>query len=246
MKIFLARFLTMLCLAPLVLADTVILKDGRSFEGTFKSKTAEGVIFDADGIELKLSNEDIDKIEVGRGDNAQVSAPKPEAATGGEPATKQVAAGTAIKVKLNSPLSTSQHSVGHQFTATLAGAITNGSTVVVPEGSEVYGTITEAKASRRLAGEASFIFTLTQVKTEGKLYDIKTTSINAYTDPTLQKSLGQVARGAAIGGLADGSSGARTGAKVGAGMAILSKGNQVSIPAGTIVDFNIIAPVIID
>lgn len=246
MKAYLTCCLTTLCLAPLVFADTVVLKDGRSFEGTFKSKTAEGVIFDADGIELKLSNEDIEKIEMGNGDDAQVSAPKPEAATGTEPTGKQVAAGTAIKVKLNSPLSTAQHSAGHQFTATLAGAITNGSTVVVPEGSEVYGTITEANASRRLAGKASFIFTLTQVKTEGKLYDIKTSSINAYTDPTLQKSLGQVARGAAIGGLADGSSGARTGAKVGAGMAVLSRGNQVSIPAGTLVDFDIIAPVTID
>jgi hypothetical protein len=42
-------------------------------------------------------------------------------------------------------------------------------------------------------------------------------------------SAGKVVRGASIGGVADGSSGAKAGARVGLGVAILSGGNQVVI-----------------
>lgn len=37
----------------------------------------------------------------------------------------------------------------------------------------------------------------------------------------------------------DGSSGARTGAKVGVGAAILSGGNKAQIPAGTLLEFSL-------
>jgi hypothetical protein len=51
----------------------------------------------------------------------------------------------------------------------------------------------------------------------------------------------KVVRGAAIGGLAEGSSGAKTGARVGLGTAILSGGNQVAYPPGTLIDFQLTA-----
>ena len=42
-----------------------------------------------------------------------------------------------------------------------------------------------------------------------------------------------------VGALADGSSGARTGAKVGLGAAVLTGGNQAQIPAGTLLEFSL-------
>jgi len=39
-----------------------------------------------------------------------------------------------------------------------------------------------------------------------------------------------------LGGLIDGSSGAKTGAKVGLGVSILTSGDSISVPAGTILE----------
>lgn len=47
-------------------------------------------------------------------------------------------------------------------------------------------------------------------------------------------------RWAVVGGLSDGSSGARRGAKVGVGAAVLSGANQAEIPAGTLLEFTLI------
>lgn len=49
-----------------------------------------------------------------------------------------------------------------------------------------------------------------------------------------------------IGGLVDGSDGARTGAKVGAGAAILTKGEQINIPAGTIMETRLKTALVIE
>ena len=55
---------------------------------------------------------------------------------------------------------------------------------------------------------------------------------------TAKKTLG----GAALGALIDGSDGAKKGAVAGFGLSLLSKGKQVSIPAGTLIDFRLQQP----
>ncbi|MBW2220378.1 MAG: hypothetical protein JRF40_12965, partial [Deltaproteobacteria bacterium] len=64
----------------------------------------------------------------------------------------------------------------------------------------------------------------------------------AVTDNTAKNTVGKTARFAAIGALADGKKGARTGAKVGVGVSVLTSGNQINIPAGTLLDFTLAAP----
>jgi hypothetical protein len=59
-----------------------------------------------------------------------------------------------------------------------------------------------------------------------------------YVIPTV----GKTAWGAAIGALADGRDGARTGAKIGLGMAVLSAGKSVNIPSGTLLDITLDLP----
>jgi len=50
---------------------------------------------------------------------------------------------------------------------------------------------------------------------------------------------------AAIGGLLRGSKGAKRGAKVGAGVSILTGGQQISIPAGTVLEFTLVGDLVI-
>jgi hypothetical protein len=53
------------------------------------------------------------------------------------------------------------------------------------------------------------------------------------------KTVRRTARAAAIGGLIDGKSGARTGMKVGAGVSLLTSGESINIPAGTLLETNL-------
>jgi hypothetical protein len=58
---------------------------------------------------------------------------------------------------------------------------------------------------------------------------------------------GRTARAAAVGGLMGGSSGARRGARVGVGASIIASGGESSIyiPAGTIVETTLSAPLVV-
>ncbi len=54
--------------------------------------------------------------------------------------------------------------------------------------------------------------------------------------------MGRAARGALIGGAISGSSGATTGSKVGVGVSFLTSGEQVYIPSGTLLEFDLADP----
>ena len=72
---------------------------------------------------------------------------------------------------------------------------------------------------------------------------IRTGEIQAVAESGSGKNtVGKTARGAAIGGLIDGKDGARTGAKVGLGAAILTRGGKINIPANTLLEVPLAEP----
>ena len=148
--------------------------------------------------------------------------------------------GTARLVAVrNETLDPGKNAEGHKFTAKLESAIVIDGVTVVPVDSNVYGVVLEATKSRRLAGKASIKLGVTDIRINGVMHKIKTTALTGVGEQTAKKSAGQVGKWAAIGALADGSSGAKTGAKVGLGAAVLTGGNQAQIPAGTLLEFSL-------
>lgn len=142
-------------------------------------------------------------------------------------------------IRIAETLDPSKNAAGHKFTTKLESAVVIDGQTIVPVDSNVYGVVLEATAARRVAGKASIKIGVTDIRINGQMHKIKTTELVGVGEETAKKSAGQVARGAAIGGLVDGSSGAKTGAKVGVGAAILSGGNQAQIPAGTLLEFSL-------
>ncbi len=165
-----------------------------------------------------------------------------EAVSDKAPASVTVHAGTHLMVKLDSALDSRQHKAGHKFTASIEGDLVVNGTVVAPHGSKVYGQLADSKKSGRLAGRSEMQIGLTHIMINNQLKPIVTSGVKAVTDSTAKNTIGTTARGAAIGGLAKGSKGARTGAKVGAGVSILTSGNQINIPMGTLLDFTLATP----
>ena len=152
-----------------------------------------------------------------------------------------VAAATPFMIEMVNELDSKKHATGHRFKATLIGdLVTADGTVAAPNGSTVFGILTEAKKSGRIVGKANLEIAFDSIMVNNQRVPITSTQVQAVTDSTAKKSAGQVARGAAVGALIDGKSGARTGAKVGAGAAILSGGSQVYIPAGTMLEVQLL------
>jgi hypothetical protein len=158
------------------------------------------------------------------------------------PVQVTVPAGTRIMVETIDALDSSRQKAGHRFRAKLAGDMVVDGKVVAPGGSILYGILAEAKKSRRAVGRAELVLTFTDITINGQLVPIHTSAIQAVTDATAKKSAGQVGRAAVVGGLIDGSSGAKTGAKVGVGAAVLTGGSQVKIPPNTLLEFSLVQP----
>ena len=153
--------------------------------------------------------------------------------------------GTQIMVRMAETLDSRQHKSGYRFTAALEADLVADGTVVAPKGSTVYGVLTEAKSSKRVRGKSEFKMEFNGIMIHNQIVTISTTQIQALTEETGKNSAGKVARGAAIGALVDGSSGAKTGAKVGVGVALLTGGEQINIPKGTLLQFQLTTPLTI-
>jgi hypothetical protein len=153
-----------------------------------------------------------------------------------------VPAGTSFLVRTTQTLSTDNVSSGHRFTARLEADLVADGTVVAPRGSTVYGVVTQAKKSGRLAGKANIAFTLTDIMINNQLRPIVTSEVAGESANTGGKTAGTTARAAAIGGLVSGSSGAKDGAKVGLGVSLLTRGNSASVPSGSLLDFRLTQP----
>lgn len=233
-------------LAPVAYADTIELSNGKTIEGTFTGREGDTIKFDVDGINMTFQAKDVKNISMGGSTTAEKApAPKTTNTRTAEPAPSgpvTIAAGTSVLVKLSDTLDSGRQSTGHKFSGVLEGALVSNGVTVAAAGSKVYGVITEAVKARRIAGNAKIMVTITDINIGGVITPLTASSINALTKPTGASSAGKMVRGAAIGALVDGSDGAKTGAKVGLGVAILRGGNQVVIPAGTLLEFRLSQP----
>jgi hypothetical protein len=145
---------------------------------------------------------------VGMWFSSGVATREAEMAQTGPAPTLSVPAGTRLVVRMSDSVDSSRHGAGHRFRGQLESAVVIDGVTVLPRGTTV----------------------------DDVLHPISTEGMNAQTSGEGARTVGRTARAAAIGGLIDGSSGARTGAKVGAGVSILTSGASVNVPRGTIVE----------
>jgi hypothetical protein len=239
--------LTLCLLLPCsaVWADTLELVNGNKIEGTFVGRSNGKIKFQIDGITTTYDDKDVKNIAIG---SPQKKTKKPtETASVGEsrPPTGSVTVpkGTRIMVRTKEPLDSSRHKAGHKFTAMLEADLAVDGTVVAPRGSTIYGELTGAQQARRLVGKSKLTITFTGLMINNQIRPIRTGEIQAVAESGSGKNtVGKTARGAAIGGLIDGKDGARTGAKVGLGAAILTRGGKINIPANTLLEVPLAEP----
>ena len=148
-----------------------------------------------------------------------------------------IPAGTHLLVRLDQELSTQSNRKGSRFAATLDNDIAIDGRVLLPRGTKLYGTITESKGDKRV-DRSRLAATLNTVSVRGRLIPIVTDTVGA--DGKRGGGLAKVGAGTLIGAVF-GSAGA--GAAIGAGTAVLMKGSNIVVRAGTIGDVMLRAPV---
>jgi hypothetical protein len=226
-------------------ADTLKLKDGRVLDGYYSGGSARVSKFEIAGTVHDIPLDSSISLTFGAVAAPRPTPPPPPPSPPPSPPQQSggavtVNAGTAIMVRTRDGVDTGNAKSDDRFLAVLEADLAAGGVVIAPRGSKVYGRVADAKKARRLAGKAKLVIELTGVMVNNQLVPIMTRTLDF--DGERQGTLKKVAAGAAVGGMIDGSDGAGKGAAVGVGAAMLTKGKQIQIPPGTILEFRLSQP----
>lgn len=162
-----------------------------------------------------------------------------------------VPAGTRILIRTADSIDSSKQKAGYRFTASLETNLQAGDVVVARRGTPVYGVLGSASSAGRMKGSSELGLELTDIVINGTSYPLLTSTyeINGKGEGsnTTKKVVGGAGLGALIGGLAGGGKGAGIGVLAGAGagtaMASTKKGQQLSIPSESLLEFRLAQPV---
>jgi hypothetical protein len=166
---------------------------------------------------------------------------------GGQRQMVTVPAGTQLLVRMIDSVDSSKNSVGSRFTASLETNVEVGGVVVAPAGSKVFGRLAQAKEAGRVAGKSQLQLELTEIVIGGTAYPVFSSDYQVSGKNsggrTAKRLVGGAGLGAVIGGIAgNAGKGAAIGALAGTTAAVVQKGEKVSVPSETLLEFRLQQP----
>lgn len=159
-------------------------------------------------------------------------------------------AGTVLPLQLTSPVSSDGSQVEDAVRAALRQdlPLENGS--ILPAGSEIAGRVTDVERAGRVRGRARIAIRFTLLKHDGGEYDVRTELVERVAGATKGEDAAKIGigagAGAALGAVLGGGSGAAKGAAIGAaagtGAVLATRGEEVRLELGEVVDTRLTAP----
>jgi hypothetical protein len=162
-----------------------------------------------------------------------------------------VPAGTRILIRMADSIDSSKQQAGYRFNGSLETNLQADNVVVAPRGTSVFGRLASASSAGKMSGSSELGLELTDIVINGTSYPLLTGMYeikgSGEGSKTARKVVGGAGLGALIGGIAGGGKGAGIGALAGAGagtaVAATKKGQQVSIPSESLIEFKLTQPV---
>jgi hypothetical protein len=224
-----------------VFADTIVLKNGLKLQGTYKGGSETSIKFETSGAVQEIAVSEIESLTFTApvaGATADETAVPIVQASG----PVKVPEGTMMMIKIDKAISTAAHSQGSVISAVLDADIVVNGQVAVQKGATLYGTVLESIGGKRI-GNQRIIFQFNSIMIKNEKVPISTSPLGA--EGGKGGALRTVAGAALIGGAVDGKKGAKTGALIGAGASVLAGGRHIQIPAGTLAEIPLDAPLVI-
>lgn len=169
-----------------------------------------------------------------------------------EPEFREVTlpSGTTLRLDLKSAVASDTSAVEDSVRAALRQAVTVDGQTVLPAGTELVGSVTDAEKSGRVKGRARIAFRFHSLRHEGERYDINTGTIAREAEATKGEDAKKIAIGAgvgaAVGALLGGGDGAAKGAAIGGaggtGAVLATRGEEVRLGPGADVTTTLTAP----
>jgi hypothetical protein len=167
-----------------------------------------------------------------------------------EPTPIVLPTGTALSIRTTSAIGTNNSKGNQEFEASLDKPVLSGNVIVIPKGAPIKGVILKSESAGRIKGEGALILQLTSVTVKNTPYKIATDHAMQQSKSRGKRSAAMIGggggAGALIGGLTGGGKGAAIGALAGAAAgtagATLTGKRDTVIPAETILDFKLTAP----
>ncbi len=170
---------------------------------------------------------------------ASLAAARPAMSQHSSAGGEVVPAGTRLMVRLLTQLSTKTQRPGSRFEAVLQEDLRSGDRVIAHAGTPVYGTVTRSKGGRKV-GKQELAATLSEIKIGGRLLPIVTDTAGA--KEKYGGGLAMVGSGTLLGAAIGGGTGALIGGAAGLTGTAISKEKHITVPAGTVGQVHLRAP----
>jgi len=161
-----------------------------------------------------------------------------------------IPAGTSLSIVMDTEVASATSKVEDAVRGHLGRAVAIKGAEALPKGTRLSGVVTDAKASGKVKGLASVAFRFTDIRIGDEVQSIRTSVVARQAKSTKGKDAKKIGigagAGALIGGIAGGGKGAAIGAGVGGGagtgVVLATKGEEVTVAAGTTVSATLSEP----
>lgn len=157
--------------------------------------------------------------------------------------TATLPSGTEIVGSLDGSISTDRSGVGDAVQVHTVQPIRLGANASIAEGATLRGTVTHVKGGGRIAGAPELALKFTELEIDGQTYPITTDAFQVKGKSDATESAVEIGGGAVVGGIVRGVKGAVVGAAIGTGIAVATKGDQLTLGGGQRIRIRLAAPV---
>jgi hypothetical protein len=163
----------------------------------------------------------------------------------------EVPAGTVLSIRMNQTINVKHAKAGEPFSGTIVNPVVVDGNTVVPAGSAAEGMVVSAHKRGHFKGSSTLQLTLTGLNISGHHYRIDTSSLTRTKKGKGKRTAGFIGGGTGlgmlIGGVATGGVGllvgGLAGAGAGTGVAAFTGNKDITIPAESVLNFKLAAPI---